>query len=311
MASFQNAAPGAKSMKFADALNPFAPFLGQEPAEEEVPPSLTEQFDNRLRLDGQQHTLSSASSSVPSGASAGPFGQNQKPDASHSLENSGQQQQRLVKPSIAKKNGDKVHNQDCDDDSEGDSDFEDDDDDPTLEAFRQKRLAELRKAQMKQAENKARGHGEVRTITQDEFLPECTSSSEFVAIHFFHEEFERCKIMDHHLKRIAPQHLSCKFLRIDAEKAPFFVVKLKIQTLPTLVIFKDGKSIDRLVGFENLADVTSKDPDDFPTSRLGYWLEKTGAIEYEGPQSEDEDDYKQSSRKSNGGHRFRANDEDI
>jgi hypothetical protein len=27
MSSYQNAAPGSKSMKFADALNPFAPFL--------------------------------------------------------------------------------------------------------------------------------------------------------------------------------------------------------------------------------------------------------------------------------------------
>jgi hypothetical protein len=111
-----------------------------------------------------------------------------------------------------------------------DSDDEDwlinDNDDAELEAIRQRRLHEMRQMQAKTAQQRALGHGEVRTITQDEFLPECTGSSEWVAVHFFHVEFERCKIMDHHLKMIAPRHLSCKFLRLDAEKAPFFVQKV-------------------------------------------------------------------------------------
>jgi len=122
---------------------------------------------------------------------------------------------------------DKVHQneengQEADDGS--DDEFNgllDDEDDPILDAIRQKRLLELKSAQAKRAEHLALGHGELRTITQDELLPECTGSSEWVAIHFFHKEFERCQIMDHHLKQVAPHHLSCKFLRIDAENAPF------------------------------------------------------------------------------------------
>ena len=110
--------------------------------------------------------------------------------------------------------------------------------------------------------------------------------------------------MDHHLKKIAFQHLSCKFVRIDAEKAPFFVVKLKVQQLPTVIVFKNGEMLHRLLGFEDLSDATTStsrnpaDIDDFPTSRLGYWLEKTGAIEYEGPDSDDEDDEEENNRRS-------------
>lgn len=194
------------------------------------------------------------------------------------------------------------------DDSDFDSDF---DDDPALEAFRQRRLAELKQSQAKEAENKAKGHGEVRTISQDEFLPECTGSSKFVTVHFYHDEFERCKIMDHHLKIIAPLHLSCKFVRINAEKTPFFVAKLAIKTLPTLVVFKDGKTIDRLMGFEGLSN--SKDPDRFTTSALGRWLEHTGAIEYEGPDSEDEEESSGPSNTRTGmmASRFSAYDEDF
>lgn len=244
-----------------------------------------------------------------------------------------QQQQQMVKPTHADStagtqsmssttNNDKVDEslfsksdekkidkkEDEDDDSEFDGEFEDDDE--ALEAFRQRRLAEMKKAHVKADENNAKGHGEVRTITQDEFLPECTGSSKYVVVHFFHDDFERCKIMDHHLKIMAPLHLSCKFVRINAEKAPFFVAKLAIQTLPTLLVFKDGKTIDRLLGFDGLSD--SKNPDQFSTSRLGRWLERTGAIEYEGPDTDEEDEGPSSRTKAGMlSSRFQVYDEDV
>jgi thiol-disulfide isomerase/thioredoxin len=155
----------------------------------------------------------------------------------------------------------------------------DDDNDPILEAIRQKRLAEMKYTQVQRAENLAKGHGQYRTISQDEVLPECTGSSEWVAIHFFHKEFQRCHVIDHHLKQIAARHISCKFLRIDAEKAPFFVSKLVLRTLPTLIVFQDGKAVDRLVGFQGLT--SPKDPDNFPTHKLQQWLADTGAIDFD------------------------------
>lgn len=200
----------------------------------------------------------------------------------------------------------KVDSAENDDDSDLD---EFDDDDQALEAFRQRRLAELQREHAKVSQQTAKGHGEVRTITQDEFLPECTGSSKFVVVHFFHDDFERCKLMDHHLRIIAPLHLSCKFIRINAEKAPFFVAKLAIQTLPTLIVFKDGKAIDRLMGFEGLSD--TKHPDEFPTGRLGRWLEKTGAIEYEGPDSDDEEANGSRNRAGMLASRYQVYDEDI
>ena len=169
-----------------------------------------------------------------------------------------------------------------------DSDDEYDDllnDDTELEAIRERRIREMREMQMKRAEQKSLGHGEVRLITQDEFLPECTGKSEFVAVHFFHKEFQRCQIMDHHLKLIAPKHLSCKVLKMDVEKAPFFTRKLQIKTLPTLIIFREGKTVDQLTGFEGLA-IHQNEPDKWHTGRLEAWISSTGAIEYKMPTEE-------------------------
>lgn len=176
---------------------------------------------------------------------------------------------------------------DDNDDSDDDDWLLDEDDDPALEALRQRRLQEMRQVQMKRAENLAKGHGQYRTIGQDEFLPECTGSSEWVVVHFFHKEFQRCQIMDHHLKIVAEAHPECKVLRIDAEKAPFFVAKLKVQVLPTVLVFQEGKAVARLVGFESLAE-----NDEWPTSKLQSWIAKTGAIQYVPPSNELQEEMK-------------------
>ncbi|GMF29559.1 unnamed protein product [Phytophthora lilii] len=123
------------------------------------------------------------------------------------------------------------------------------DEDPELE-----RLRQLKQEFEEKQTLLAKGHGEFREITQDEFLKEVTGSP-LVAVHFYHRDFERCKIMDMHLAKLARSHIECKFLKLNAEKAPFFVEKLVIRVLPTVVCFKDGVAFpDRVVGFDRLTD---------------------------------------------------------
>ena len=315
MPSFQNVAPGTKSSKF-QALNPFTPFLAQpgdlDGGNDDSTPedSLAENLDGRLRVSQVKNTMlmqppqyamnqpmAQPAAAIHSSATAQiPPPTGTQPTDDSPLFNKSDDKKETEKPEL----------------ESDDSDLDEfDDDEEALEAFRQRRIAELRKEHTIVSQQQAQGHGEVRTIIQDEFLPECTGSSKFVCVHFFHEDFERCKIMDQHLKTIAMQHLTCKFLRINAEKAPFFVAKLAIKTLPTLLLFKDGKLLDRQLGFEGLSD--AKNPDLFPTSRLGRWLETKGAIEYEGPDSDEEEE---SSRNSNArremlSSRFNEYDEDV
>jgi len=52
-----------------------------------------------------------------------------------------------------------------------------------------------------------------------------------------------------------------------------------IRTLPTLIVFREGKAVNRLTGFEGLA--SALEPDNFPTSKLKAWLAETGCIKYD------------------------------
>eukprot|EP00826_Nyctotherus_ovalis_P058154 TRINITY_DN7976_c0_g1_i8.p1 TRINITY_DN7976_c0_g1~~TRINITY_DN7976_c0_g1_i8.p1 ORF type:complete len:231 (+),score=79.19 TRINITY_DN7976_c0_g1_i8:153-845(+) len=143
--------------------------------------------------------------------------------------------------------------------SKEDEDDLDMEDDPEYQKYKAKRMTELKAAHEEAATNKAKGHGEYNEIDESEFLSAVTKSKNVVC-HFYHREFERCKIVDEHLKKICIEHIEAKFIKINAEKAPFFVGKLQIKVLPTIVCFIDGIAVDRVVGFEDLGG-----KDDFPT----------------------------------------------
>ncbi len=147
------------------------------------------------------------------------------------------------------------------------------DDDDFVSQREQTRLEEMKRERADLIRKNDRPiTGDYREITQDEFLPEVTSHK-LVICHFYHSEFQRCQVIDQHLQLICHTHPESKFLRINAEKAPFFVARLAVKVLPTVVIFIDGIATDRIVGFEGIST-----EDNFPTLALTRRLVKTGGI---------------------------------
>lgn len=64
-----------------------------------------------------------------------------------------------------------------------------------MDRLRAARLVQIKKEVQREQELRARGHGEYREIMQDEFLREVTAAP-LSLVHFYHRDFERCKIMD-------------------------------------------------------------------------------------------------------------------
>ena len=153
-------------------------------------------------------------------------------------------------------------------------------DDPELDKLRNKRLGAIKAASLERAEFLAKGHGQYREITEDAFLQEVTTS-EYCLVHFYHKDFERSKVIDHHLRLLCGKHLNCKFMRIDAEKSPFFNDKLKVQVLPTVICFENGiaKNDDRIVGFDGLCDHLPPGKEDtFSTQVMEKKLAEIGVL---------------------------------
>ncbi|KAF3786794.1 Thioredoxin domain-containing protein [Nymphaea thermarum] len=166
-------------------------------------------------------------------------------------------------------------------------------DDPELEKLHSDRIAALKSEIEKRQVLQRLGHGEYREISEGDFLAEVTKT-EKVICHFYHREFYRCKIVDKHLKSLAPRHIDTKFIKLDAENAPFFVAKLAVRTLPCIIMFRNGIATERIIGFQDLGG-----KDDFTTATLERLLIKKGIIEkkenYEG---EDEQEHRGGSVRS-------------
>ncbi|KAM0970361.1 hypothetical protein FF1_018448 [Malus domestica] len=165
-------------------------------------------------------------------------------------------------------------------------------DDPELEKLHADRINALKKEAEKREALKRKGHGEYRDITEGDFLGEVTGT-EKVICHFYHREFYRCKIMDKHLKTLASKHVDSKFIKLDAENAPFFVTKLGIKTLPCVILFRKGVAVDRLVGFQ---EVGAKD--DFSTRALEVALIKKGIISEKKEDGDEDDGYLEGGRRT-------------
>jgi thioredoxin-like negative regulator of GroEL len=139
-------------------------------------------------------------------------------------------------------------------------------------------------------------HGQYLQVKEENFLQEVTTT-EAVVVHFFHPDFQRCKIVDKHLTAVSRKYPETKFIRVNGPEAPFFVTKLKVIMLPCIVLFKKGIAIDRIIGFDELGGV-----DDFPQIRLEKRLSDKGLITYRNDDLDsDEEEELKNRRKLRGG----------
>ncbi|CAH1777461.1 unnamed protein product [Owenia fusiformis] len=150
-------------------------------------------------------------------------------------------------------------------------------DEDDFEVLRKKRIQNMKKAQELKQKWRAAGHGEYFEVQDEkEFFGECKKSKNVVC-HFYRDSTDRCKIVDKHLAILAKEHMETKFIKINAEKVQFLVERLRIVVLPTICLAKDGKTVDFIVGFDELGGA-----DDFKTEVLEWRIAKADIITYSG-----------------------------
>ncbi|CAG9466857.1 unnamed protein product [Pedinophyceae sp. YPF-701] len=171
-------------------------------------------------------------------------------------------------------------------------DMQDLQDDEDLQKLYEDRIAKIKEEQEKRQLMQQKGHGSLNEIHEKDFLEAVTKTKRVVA-HFFHREFERCKIMDAHLAKLAKGYFDTLFVKISAPDAPFFVEKLQVQVLPCVVLLKDGITVERVVGFDGLGK------DDFPTSVLEARLLEAGVLVPQAATEDPEPEQNTNIRKGN------------
>ncbi|KAJ2563202.1 hypothetical protein GGH95_004619, partial [Coemansia sp. RSA 1836] len=143
-----------------------------------------------------------------------------------------------------------------------------------LEKLREARLDQLKREMNRARDLRGRGHGEYVEIHKEEEMVKLIGSEARAVVHFTHPQFARCKILDQHLRVLAPHHFETRFASISVERCPFLAQKFQIRMLPCLLVIDGGQVADRLVGFEEFGN-----DDSFSTNTLERRLAKSKVIE--------------------------------
>jgi thioredoxin 1 len=115
--------------------------------------------------------------------------------------------------------------------------------DPELEKIKQKKLAEMLQQQQ---ESIAQSQVQVLDLNSANF--DSAVSNGLVLVDFWAEWCGPCKMMHPIFDRMAKKYRHIKFARVNVDQNQDISMKFGVQAIPTFIMFKDGKQVDRMTG---------------------------------------------------------------
>lgn len=89
-----------------------------------------------------------------------------------------------------------------------------------------------------------------KVINTSEFRSSVEGSKGVVVVDFFATWCGPCKMLSPIYEALGDEMAEkAKFLKVDIDQSIELAQKFEVSTVPTMMIFKDGKPVDRLIGF--------------------------------------------------------------
>ncbi|EFN86703.1 viral IAP-associated factor homolog [Harpegnathos saltator] len=119
--------------------------------------------------------------------------------------------------------------------------LEDEEDERVLEAYRQKRIAEL-----KELANKSK-YGEVREISAEDYVQEVNNAGEdiWVILHLYKSGIPLCTLINQYLTNLAKKFPTTKFLKSISTTC---IYNWLDSNLPTIFIYHNGSIVKQIIG---------------------------------------------------------------
>jgi thioredoxin len=87
-------------------------------------------------------------------------------------------------------------------------------------------------------------------ISDNSFQTEVLESREPVLVDFWAEWCGPCRMIAPILENLAEEYSgSLKITKLDVDHNPQTSMKFGVQSIPTLILFKDGEPIERIIGY--------------------------------------------------------------
>ena len=97
----------------------------------------------------------------------------------------------------------------------------------------------------------------VKKITEQEFENERIGT---ILVDFYADWCGPCKMVSPIVDELSEDNNDIAFRKVNVDEEANLAIRYNVRSIPTLILFKDGKEVDRVVGFA-------------PKQRLQSWLD--------------------------------------
>ena len=92
-------------------------------------------------------------------------------------------------------------------------------------------------------------------ITKENFEKEVLQSDRPVLVDFWAAWGGPCQMLLPVIEELTGEVTNAKICKIDVDDQPELASKFRVMTIPTLMVFKDGKQVSSSVGVKSKADI--------------------------------------------------------
>ena len=98
---------------------------------------------------------------------------------------------------------------------------------------------------------------QILKITEENFESEVLQSDKTVLIDFYADWCGPCKVLSPIVEEFASENPDIKVVKVNVDEAQNLAMNYEVMSIPTLVVIKDGKEVNRTIGIINKTDLIS------------------------------------------------------
>lgn len=89
----------------------------------------------------------------------------------------------------------------------------------------------------------------VNKLNINDFEKEVVNFNGTVLLDFYADWCGPCKMLSPIIEEVSDEHPDVKFFKVNVDENPDLAVKFGIVSIPTLIVFKNGKPVSQKVGY--------------------------------------------------------------